>query len=81
MMILPITLHIIFLSIYASLVAALLWHYRKYSLPHDPARWVLGPFIAFSLIFAVIATILLFIVPWDDLMATLVSQLSYPPIY
>ena len=75
-MIIPLFFHFSFLAVYAVLVAALLWHHRKYSLPRDPARWVIRPFLAFSVIFAVIATILLFTVPWDIIVSGAVSGIQ-----
>lgn len=59
--------HFAFLLVYGLLVSALLWHYKRYSLPHDKARWIIGAFLFFALIFAVISTILLFIIPWDKI--------------
>jgi hypothetical protein len=52
--------HIVFLAIYATLTGALLWHYKKYSLPKDKARWIIGIFIVFSVILAITSTVLLY---------------------
>ena len=65
--ILAVITHIIFLAVYGLLVAALLWHYRRYSLPGDKARWIIGAFLFFALIFASISSVLLFIIPWDKI--------------
>ena len=77
-MIIPILLHSFFLLIYALLIAALLWHYKRYSLPHDPGRWVIGPFLVFSVIIAVIATILLFYTPWNAISIEFLAKLQTP---
>ena len=77
-MIIPALLHVLFLGVYALLVAALLWHYKKYSLPHDPGRWVIGPFLTFSIIFALIATTLLFYTPWNAISAEFLTGLQAP---
>lgn len=60
-------LHIVFLAIYAILVGALLWHYKKYSLPKDKARWIIGIFIAICAILAIVSTVLLFLIPWEKI--------------
>mgnify|MGYP001578254748 CR=1 len=78
-MILFILFHVLLLSGYALLVAALLWHYRSYSLPGDPARWVIGPFIGFSILLALVASILLFYIPWDDLSGAILSLIHFSP--
>ncbi|MBI1957017.1 MAG: hypothetical protein HYS44_00970 [Candidatus Niyogibacteria bacterium] len=78
MIALPLLIHAAFLAVYTALVAMLLWHYHKYSLPHDPARWVIRPFVVFSVIFAVLATILFFYVPWEDLARGLFSSALAP---
>ncbi|MCH7882819.1 hypothetical protein IIA95_00130 [Patescibacteria group bacterium] len=75
-------IHLTFLVIYTLIVAALLWHYRKYSLPKDPARRVIGPFLLISLILMITSTILLFFVPWEALLTlapTLVPTLVPQP--
>ncbi|QQG45915.1 MAG: hypothetical protein HYY55_02955 [Candidatus Niyogibacteria bacterium] len=59
--------HFAFLLVYATLVAALLWHYQKYSLPRDRARWIIGLFLTIASILAVISTILIFSVPWEKI--------------
>ncbi|MBI2038795.1 MAG: hypothetical protein HYT22_00725 [Candidatus Niyogibacteria bacterium] len=78
MIALPFLFHFVFLSVYALLVFALLWHYRRYSLLHDPARFVIGPFLFFSVIFALGASALLFYAPWDALVSGALLQLSVP---
>lgn len=65
--IIAVLAHIAFLLIYGSLVAMLLWHYKKYSLPRDRARWIIGSFIIFASVFALIATALLFAIPWEKI--------------
>ena len=78
-MIFFILFHALLLSGYALLVAALLWHYRSYSLPGDPARWVIGPFIGLSILLAFVASILLFYIPWDDLTDIIRSVINISP--
>ncbi|MEK7566671.1 MAG: hypothetical protein AAB527_00855 [Patescibacteria group bacterium] len=64
---LAVIAHAIFLAVYGLLVTALLWHYRRYSLPGDKARWIIGAFLLFAFIFAAISTVLLFLIPWDKI--------------
>ncbi|MEK7598842.1 MAG: hypothetical protein AAB474_00085 [Patescibacteria group bacterium] len=61
-------LHIVFLAIYAMLVGALLWHYKKYSLPKDKARWIIGAFLVICATLAIASTVLLFLIPWKILL-------------
>lgn len=51
--------HFAFLLIYGLLVSALLWHYKKYSLPKDRARWIIGSFLSVAAILAAVSTILI----------------------
>ena len=74
-----ILFHVLLLSGYTLLVAALLWHYRSYSLPGDPARWVIGPFIGLSIFLALVASVLLFYIPWDDLADIIRSVINISP--
>ena len=67
--IIAVLAHFAFLLVYGLLVWALLLHYKKYSLPKDRARWIWGIFIFFAVIFALTATILLFAVPWDEIIS------------
>lgn len=67
MTLLIFTIHLAFILIYAGLVAALLWHYGKYKLPNEKARWIIWTFIVLSALFAVVSTIILFMIPWEEI--------------
>lgn len=59
--------HFVFLLVYALLVAMLMWHYKKYSLPKERARWIIGSFIFFASLFAIISSVLLFSLPLNEI--------------
>lgn len=58
----------IFIFGYAGLVFAVLYHYKKYSLPSDKYRFVIYIFLAIATILFILSYILiLFFIPFEQL--------------
>ncbi|OGZ31689.1 MAG: hypothetical protein A3H02_01320 [Candidatus Niyogibacteria bacterium RIFCSPLOWO2_12_FULL_41_13] len=67
-MIIAVIFNTLILIVYASLVLAILYHYRKYSLLGDRYRWVVNIFLMTTIILFVLSyLIIIFFIDWESL--------------
>jgi len=67
-MIIAVIFNTLILIVYASLVLAILYHYRKYSLSGDRYRWVVNIFLMTTIILFVLSyLIIIFFIDWESL--------------
>lgn len=67
-MLIAVIFNTLILIVYGSLVLAILYHYRKYSLPNDRYRWVINIFLIIVAIFFILSyLIIIFFIDWESL--------------
>lgn len=67
-MLIAVIFNTLILIAYGGLVLAILYHYRKYSLPGDRYRWVINIFFITAIILFILSyLIIIFFIDWENL--------------
>lgn len=67
-MFIALAVNTLILIVYGVLIAAVLYHYRRYNLPNDPRRWVITIFlIMMAILFILSYLIIIFFIDWSAL--------------
>ena len=67
-MTIAIIVNTLILIVYSVLVFAIMYHYRKYSLPNDPRRFVINIFLIIAAILFILSyLIIVFFIDWESI--------------